>query len=467
MTQSQTTQDTRNPLGYESIPGLLRGFAVPSIVAMLVSSLYNIVDQIFIGWGVGYLGNAATNVAYPLSTICLAIALLLSAGSSSRFSLYLGRGEAEKAASIAGTAISMAVVFGVVYAVAVELFLSPLLGLFGSTPEVFPYAWEYTRITVTGLPFFIVTKVLSTLARADGSPRYSMLCITAGAVLNTVLDPVFIFLFDMGVRGAAIATVLGQFFSFLLSVAYMKRFRSIRFRRRDFAITLYEGVTIVTYGMSNSFNQVAITLVQIVLNNSLVYYGAFSPYGKEIPLAASGIVMKTNAILLAIIIGISQGSQPVIGFNYGAGNYRRVREVFRLAIRWNLVVSAIGCVLFQVFPRQLLAFFGKGNDLYYRFAVHFMRVYLLMALVNGVQLLSSNFFAAIGKPLKGMFLSMTRQVFFLMPLMLLFPLAFGLEGILYAGPVADFAAFVVTLFFILREMKDIRRREAGQEAEAG
>ena len=429
---------------------------------MLVSSLYNIVDQVFIGWGVGYLGNAATNVAYPLTTISLAIGLLISAGSSSRFSLYLGRGETERAAGIAGNAIAMATLFGVAYAVLIQLFLLPLLRLFGATPDVLPYAQSYTRITAVGLPFFIVTKTLSTLARADGSPRYSMLCITAGAVLNTVLDPIFIFVLGMGVQGAAIATVVGQVFSFFLSAAYLPRFRNVRIGWRHLRVRLYESVTIITYGMSNSFNQVAITLVQIVLNNSLVHYGALSPYGREIPLAAAGIVMKTNAILLSIIIGISQGSQPIIGFNYGAGNYRRVRETFWLAIRWNLVVSAVGFLLFQVFPRQLLGFFGKGNDLYYQFAVRFMRVFLLMVLVNGVQMLSSNFFAAIGKPLKGMFLSMTRQVLFLMPLLLLLPLFLGIDGILWAGPAADLAAFLVTLAFILREMGEIRRREAEQ-----
>ena len=451
MDQTATQQ---NPLGREEIPKLLSGFAVPSIIAMLVSSLYNIVDQVFIGWGVGYLGNAATNVAYPLTTISLAIGLLISAGSASRFSLYLGRGEKEKAAGIAGDAIALSAVLGVAYAVLIQLFLGQLLRLFGATPDVLPYAQSYTRITALGLPFFIVTKTLSTLARADGSPRYSMLCITAGAVLNIVLDPIFIFGFGMGVQGAAIATVVGQVFSFLLGAAYLPRFRSTAIQWRHLRIRLYESITIVTYGMSNSFNQVAITLVQIVLNNSLVHYGALSHDGKEIPLAAAGIVMKTNAI--------PQGSQPIIGFNYGAGNYRRVRQTFRLAIRWNLMVSMAGFLLFQVFPRQLLASFGKGNELYYQFAVRFMRVFLLMVLINGVQMLSSSFFAAIGKPLRGMFLSITRQVLFLMPLLLVFPLLWGIDGILWAGPAADLAAFLVTLVFILLEMKEIRRREAEQ-----
>ena len=446
-------QATANPLGREPIPQLLRGFAVPSIIAMLVSSLYNVVDQVFIGWGVGYLGNAATNVAYPLTTICLAIALLLSAGSASRFSLHLGRGEADKAAGIAGSAVTMAAVFGIAYAAAIEVWLPGLLRLFGSTPEVFPYAQSYTRITALGLPFFIVTKVVSTLARADGSPRYSMLCIAAGAVLNTILDPIFIFVLKMGVAGAAIATVAGQLFSLLLSLAYIPRFRNVRLERRHYRVDLYNAVTVMTYGMSNSFNQVAITLVQIVLNNSLVYYGALSPYGKEIPLAASGIVIKINALLLGVIIGISQGAQPIIGFNYGAGQYRRVRDTFWLAIRWNLLVSAAGFLLFQLCPRLLLACFGTGSELYYRFGVRFMRIFLLMVVINGVQLLSSKFFAAIGKPLKGLFLSMTRQVIFLMPLLVALPLIWGLDGIMYAAPTADLAAFVVTLLFVLAEFR--------------
>ena len=249
--------------------------------------------------------------------------------------------------------------------------------------------------------------------------------------------------------------------------------RSIRLERKHFAITLYESITIVTYGMSNSFNQVAITLVQIVLNNSLVYYGALSPYGREMPLAASGIVMKTNAILLAIIIGISQGTQPIIGFNYGAGNFDRVKKAFRLLLGSCVVCTVVMWLLVELWPdvfisifnnKPELAFFGKGNELYYQFAVHFMRVFLLMVLVNGVQLLSSNFFAAIGKPLKGMFLSMTRQVLFLMPLLVALPLVFGLEGILYAGPAADLAAFLVTLGFIVREMQNIRRKEEALSA---
>ncbi len=448
-----------NPLGYKSIPALLRGFAIPSIIAMLVSSLYNIVDQVFIGQGVGYLGNAATNVSYPLSTICLAIALLIGIGSASRFSLYLGAGEKDKAARVIGNGIMMMIVFGVIYAVLVEIFMRPLLSAFGATSEIMPYAETYSRIIALGMPFLIITNGMSNFARADGSPRYSMVCMLIGAIINTILDPVFIFICHWGVAGAAWATIIGQFFSFLFAILYVRKFKQIKLKREDIYLNIKESLQTASLGMSNSLNQVAITFVQIVLNNSLTYYGASSAYGQEIPLAACGIVMKTNAILLAVIIGISQGSQPIIGFNYGARKYSRVRNIYKLAITCNLVISAIGFILFQFFPRQIISLFGTGDAAYFEFSIRFMRIFLFMVIVNGVQLLSSNFFSAIGKPVKGLLLSMTRQVIFLIPLVLILPVFMGLDGILYAGPVADGAAFVVTVVMILREMKKIKGLE--------
>ena len=449
-----------NPLGYEKLPKLLRGYAIPSIIAMLVSSLYNIVDQIFIGQGVGYLGNAATNVAYPLTTICLAIALLIGIGSASRFSLELGAGRKENAELAVGNAVSMMVILGILYVIIIELFLHPLLIAFGSTSEVLPYAESYTRITAVGMPLLIVTNGMSNLARADGSPKYSMICMLVGAIINTILDPIFIFVFDMGVAGAAFATVIGQFFSFLMAANYLRHFKHIDFKRHHFIPKIQECLSIASLGMSNSLNQVAITFVQIVLNNSLTYYGSLSVYGSEIPLASCGIVMKTNAILLAIIIGISQGSQPIIGFNYGAKQYDRVRGIYKLAISCNLVISLIGFLLFQFCPRQIISIFGTGDDLYFTFAIKFMRIFLFMVIVNGVQLISSNFFAAIGKPIKGVFLSLTRQVIFLVPLLLILPIFFGIDGILFAAPVADAIAFLTTMVLIRLEMKKMKIMES-------
>ena len=327
---------------------------------MVVSSLYNIVDQIFIGQGVGYLGNAATNVAFPLTTICLAIALLIGVGAASRFSLELGAAQKENAAISVGNAFSMMVISGILYVIIVEIFLIPLLTIFGATPDVLPYAESYTRITVAGVPLLIITNGMSSLARADGSPKYSMSCMLIGAVINTILDPLFIFVFNMGVAGAAWATVIGQFFSFLMAAYYLKKFKHIELKGHHFRPKGAECKKIAALGMSNSLNQLALTFVQIVLNNSLTYYGARSIYGSEIPLACCGIVMKTNAILLSVIIGISQGSQPIIGFNYGARKYPRVRGIYKLAIGCNLAISAVGFILFQFFPKQIISLFGNA-----------------------------------------------------------------------------------------------------------
>ena len=449
-----------NPLGSEKIATLLRSYAIPSITATLVSSLYNIVDQVFIGQGVGYLGNAATNVSYPLSTICLAIALLLGIGSASRFSIFLGKGNPDKAARLVGNGVVWMAIAGLLYLLLGELFLSPLLRLFGATAEAMPLAREYAGIVLIGMPFLILTNGISNLIRADGSPRYSMLCMVAGAVVNTVLDPIFIFCLHWGVAGAALATILGQILSFGLALRYLWRFRTVQLSRDCFRLDLRDNLRTFYMGISNSVNQLAITLVQIVLNNSLTFYGAQSIYGEDIPLAACGIVMKTNAILLSIIVGISQGVQPIIGFNYGAGKYDRVQQAYRLAVCWNLVVSAVGFCLFQFFPGPILALFGSGEPLYFEFATRFMRIFLFMVLVNGVQLLSSNFFTAIGKALKGLLLSLTRQVFFLIPLILILPLRLGIWGVLLAAPIADGIAFLLSVFLVKREFRSLRARQA-------
>ena len=444
----------QNPLGYETESSLLKKFAIPSIISMLVSSLYNIVDQIFIGQGVGFLGNAATNVAFPLTTIALAIALLIGIGSASLFSLYLGEKKPERSSSIAGNGISMSVLCSVIYVVLVLVFLEPLLKSFGATSTIMPLALEYTRITTLGVPLLITTNVISNLIRADGSPKYSMTCMVAGAIVNTILDPLFIFVFHMGVAGAAIATVAGQVISFFIAAWYIKSFQHIEFNKKSLRISLKDTKEMATIGMSASLNQIAILFVQIVLNNSLTYYGQFTKFGS---------VMKTNAILLAIIIGISQGMQPIIGFNYGAQKYERVKKTFKLAISANLVVSFIGWALFQFCTSTVLSIFGSGDANYFEFATMFMRIYLMLVCVDGVQMLSSSFFSSIKKAYLGTFLSMTRQVLFLIPLVLILPKFFGLNGILYAAPIADFVAFVVSVICISTEFKKLNELEKSRK----
>jgi len=448
-----------NILGIEKPSKLLRSFAIPSIISMLVSSLYNIIDQIFIGQGVGYLGNAATNVAFPLTTITLAISLLIGIGSASRFSLYLGAKEYDRARHVIGNGIMAMLISSVIYVILVFLFLTPLMRAFGATDRILPYALQYTSITTLGAPFLIGTNVLSNMIRADGSPKYSMACMLVGAAMNTILDPIFIFIFGMGVAGAAWATVIGQVGSFVVGAIYLKNFKHVQLERKDFRFSLYQTLETAAIGISASINQCAILVVQIVLNNSLVYYGQFSVYGQDIPLATCGIVMKVNSVLMAVIIGISQGTQPIVGFNYGAKSYERVRQTLRLSLSYGLAVSIIGWACFQLFTAPILSLFGTGDPLYFEFAIHFMKIFLSLTCVISIQIISSGYFSAVGKPLKGMVLSLTRQVLFFIPLVLILPHFLGLDGIMYSAPVADGVAFVVSLIFVLREWKHLKRLE--------
>ena len=299
---------TENPLGYEKISKLLKDFAIPSIMASLVGSIYNIVDQIFIGQGVGYLGNAATNVAYPFSTICLAIALLVGIGSASRVSLCLGRKEPKAAAKAAGNGIVLMGIFGIIYLLVGEAFLSLLLKAFGATTDVFPYAKQYASITLIGMPFLIVTNGMSNLIRADGKPKYSMVCMVMGAIINTILDPILFCLRLGDCRRSLGNSYWAKFFpSYSHSVIYGVSKQSI-LKKSRFLLDIKESMKICSMGISSSSNQIAVTVIQIIQYNSLTYYGALTKYGTDIPLAACGIVMKTNAIILAIVVGISQGN---------------------------------------------------------------------------------------------------------------------------------------------------------------
>lgn len=308
-----------NILGREDIKKLLIQFALPSIFALIISSLYNIVDQIFIGNSVGMLGNAATNVAFPLVTICTALALLCGIGGAANFNISLGRGEEELARHYIRNALSLATIAALIFTIITHIFMGSFLKVFGATKEIMDYAIEYVSITSYGFIFLILVNVGSTLIRADGSPKFSMYCMVVGALINLILDPIFIFVFDMGMAGAAYATVLGQFFSFLLIIFYFARhFKSVNLEGKYFELQLDKIINIARLGAASGFNQAAILFVQILMNNFYRYYGSLSEYGANIPLAAVGIVMKVNMIFFSVNIGLSQGLQPISSFNYGA-----------------------------------------------------------------------------------------------------------------------------------------------------
>ena len=444
---------SENPLGSEPVSTLLRRFAIPSVIAMLVSALYNMVDQLFIGHSIGVLGNAATNVAFPLSMVCTSIGLLCGIGGAANFNLCMGRKDPEHAKSYVGNAISMLAILGVILCVAVQLFLRPMMLLFGATPDVIDYACTYTRITSIGFPFLIITIGGSNLIRADGSPKFSMLCNLVGAIVNTILDPLFIFVFHMGMAGAALATITGQILSFALVVFYLRGFKTLPLSLSDLKPNMACWARIAALGATPAFNQVAMMVVQIVMNNTLTYYGSNSVYGSDIPLACAGIISKVNMLFFSFVIGISQGLQPIVSFNFGAQKYDRVKDAYKKAVFAATAISIVAFLCFQLFPRQIIGIFGSGSEEYLHFAERYFRIFLFFTFLNGIQPVSSNFFTSIGAPKKGIFLSLTRQIIFLLPLLLIFPYLFGIDGVMYTAPIADLAAASVSIVMVVLEFK--------------
>lgn len=451
-----------NPLGTRPLGGLLFSLAVPAIIANVVNSLYNIVDQIFIGQGVGKLGNAATSVSFPLTTLCMAIGLTVGLGSAAGFSLELGRKNEEKARTIAGTAAGILVISGVMICILVRFFLEPLLNLFGATDNILPYAMEYAGITSFGIPFLLFSTGINPLVRADRSPKYSMAAIVIGAVLNTILDPIFIFVCGWGIAGAAWATVISQILSACILAAYFPRFQSVRFAPADFVPKVRELALICRLGINSFIFQTSNLLVQVVMNNMLRIYGEQSVYGADTPIAVAGIMMKINAIFIALIIGLINGAQPICSYNYGAKKYSRVRQTVRLFLTAGVIISTVIWALFQLFPRPIIALFGSGETdaLYFEYAIRFMRVYLAFVFLNGVQICATTFFPSIGKGTKGAALSFAKLVVFLIPLILILPRFFGLDGVMYATPAADLLSFLMAVVFLADEMRKMPKEDA-------
>ena len=441
--------------GTESIPKLLVSLAVPAIIANLVNALYNIVDQIFIGQKIGFLGNAATNVAFPLTTICLAIGLMTGVGAATNFNLELGRKRPKRAKSVAGTAVTMLLLGGIILCILINIFLKPMLTAFGATNQIFDYAIEYTRITSLGIPFLLFSIGANPLVRADGNAFYSMLAIVVGSLVNTILDPLFMFGFDMGMDGAAWATVIGQFVSAVMLALYFFRFKSVKFELRDFKIRIREIGILFALGTSPFIFQCSALVIQIVTNNLLKIYGAKSIYGSEIPIAVAGIVMKINVIFIAIVLGLTQGAQPIAGYNYGARKYTRVREILNLTLKVAFVISIVAFAIFQIFPVQIISVFGSGSELYFKYGTKYMRIFLFFIFLNGIQGAITLFLTSIGRAFQGAVLSLVRQIISLLPLLIILPYFMGVDGIMFAFPIADLIAFIVSVVILKKEMKKI------------
>ena len=463
MANSTTTQTInqvpQNRLGTERIGKLIKMYAVPSIISMLVNSLYNIVDQIFIGWGVGYLGNGATNIIFPITIVFAAFALMFGDGSSAYMSLMLGANKKTDAAKGVANGIILSVATSILFAAVSLIFFPQLLQLFGCTPELEPYAKAYGYIIILGLPFQMVCATINSVVRADGSPKYAMVTMLIGAVMNVILDPIFIFVFDMGVQGAAIATVISQILSFLLNVLYLRKLKSIELKK-NIRFSPAVAVKVSSMGVSSFITQMFAALVMGMQNNLLKTYGAASVYGSEIPITVLGIVVKVNEILNSVILGLAMGSSPIIGYNYGAQKYDRVKKTLKTVILAGLVVSTFTFLLFQTVPDKIILLFGGSDDSrYIEFAKLSFRIYMLLIIGNSVQTPIGIFLQAIGRSGKSSLLSLSKQALFQVPGMLLLGRIYGVVGVLAARPVSDGLSCLLALVLLGTEFHTLRRRE--------
>ena len=444
--ENSGAKKTVNPLGTAPVGRLLLQYAIPSIISTLIASLYNMVDQMFIGQRIGFLGNAATTVAYPLTFLCGAMTLLFSNGSSVNFNICNGRGEKDEALHFAGAGLTLLAAEGIFTAALVLLFTPWFVNLFGATDQVYPYALTYMKLVAPGLPFLALTSGGTLLIRSDGSPRYALICSMSGVALNFVLDYLFLFPMNMGIAGAALATVMGQVLSALMVAAYMLHFRTGRLRQAHFAVSGSRFRQITSIGAAGSLNQAAMLVMNLVLNSSLRYYGSQSVYGGSEALAAAGVVTKVNFLFYSTIIGCSIGGQPIMGFNFGARNYERVKKTAYLVFAYAFVIGAAVTACFWLFPEQILRLFGDSAGGYQAFALRYMHEFMLLVILAGVLPVAMNAMVSIRQPLKGVIISLSKQLV-LIVLLLILPRFLGIDGILIAGPVADLmvaiAAFIV------------------------
>lgn len=456
---SERELERSNPLGTERVGKLILTFAVPSVISQVVNALYNIVDQIFIGQGVGYLGNGATNVVMPLTVLVMALALLIDSGAASYMSLKLGQGDQRAAAKGVGNAIVLVFGLGIVLCVLFNIFLEPLCMLFGATEDNLPYALDYGRIISCGVFFFAIDSGMGGLIRADGSPKYSMAGLLLGCITNIILDPIFIFVFHWGVKGAAWATIIGQALDAIMCVVYIGRFKSVKLDKSCFRLDRKTALQVCSLGTSSFITQISVVIVMAVSNNVLVYYGAQSIYGADIPLTTLGITMKVNMIVTAVVQGISAGIQPILGYNYGSGQMERVKQTFRISLIFSTCFLILAWFVFQFAPMSIVRLFGSESALYNEFAVKCFKIYLLVIPINGVQMLTRMLFQALGKPVPAVTLSLARQIVFLVIPTILLPMAMGVEGALWASPVAETLAFLMAVIMLKIYWKKLFKEE--------
>ena len=444
-------------LGTAPLGKLMVKFALPCTISLLVGALYNIVDQIFIGWGVGYLGNGATNVVFPLTVLALGLAVMIGDGACSYVSICFGKGQAENANRAVGSAVTLSVLVGVVVAALYGVFQTPILGMFGATEANFAYAKEYFTYITIGIPIYVFGQAINPIIRSDGSPQFAMLSMLAGAIANCILDPIAIFVLHWGVMGAAVATVAGQVITAAMGVCYLCHTKALRLKKDDFKL---RGKILAAYlplGLCSFLAQISLVIAMAATNNMLVQYGAGSKYGADIPLTVLGIVMKVFQIIISITIGMSAGCIPIVGYNYGAEKLDRCRGILWRLMGAEALLGVLALLITQLFPLQLISLFGSESALYNEFAVITFRVYLCMLPLATVNKAAFIFMQALGKPAESAGLSFFREVLLAVPLVILLPKAFGLMGVLYSMPAADIITFIASVIVILRADQQLRK----------
>ena len=465
----QYNRQQDNPLGSAPLIPLIAAYAIPSVISMLVGAAYNITDQIFIGHVVGMLGNAATNVAFPTVTLTTGISMLFGIGTAANFSINLGAGDEEEARRYVHNGLTGVAIAGIITGILVFLFRNSIVVLCGADAggNVFPYAVSYLSITACGLPFQMFAHTSSSIIRADGSPRYSMICTVTGAILNIFLDWLFMYPLGMGIKGAAAATVLSQIVSCLIAALYYPKFRAFRLSVRELGISHRHLIGSMEAGIPNFCNHMLMMCTNIVLNNMLSTYGAMSVYGPDIPLAVSGVAQKTSMIMVSFAVGIAQGCQPVWGFNLGAKKYDRVKGAYWRAFTAAFLIGVIFFFAFQFFPRQIISIFGTGSDLYYEFAEKYLRVFMMLVFFQNIQPVSINYFSATGNHRQGLLVSLSRQGLFLIPLLVILPKFMGINGILAASPISDTLAFIMSVSMVLLSFQKFGKTDDNNDINAG
>lgn len=445
-------------LGTEKVSKLLLKFSIPCILSLLISSLYNIVDQIFIGnSSLGYLGNAATSIVFPITIISVAFAWAIGDGSAAFLSLCQGRKDTQNAHISIGNGILINFIISIIFVILATIFMDDLLFLFGASTKTLPIAQDYFKIILIFIPVYMLANGMNAIIRADGSPGFSMTSTLVGAITNIILDPIFIFVFNWGIKGAAWATVIGQCLSLIVSIIYFLKPKTFKLSKDSFKINMGIFSNVIKLGISTFITQMSIVIISLVCNIMLAKYGAMSKYGADIPIAVIGICMKVFTIVINIAVGIILGSQPIIGYNYGAKKYNRVKQTFKLALTSTIVVGLISMIIFEFFPSTIIKMFGTESSLYMEFAIKTFRIFLFFIVFTCIIKVSSIFFQAVGNPIKASIISLSRDIVLFVPLVIILPNYMGVEGALYAAPIADLIGIIITAILLILFFKRLNK----------